>query len=348
MFNQLGFGARGLLVAAVLAVAGCEHRAMPGMAERVAAVDEARLRAHVATLARIGPATATRPTSAGWVAKLYNPDAQAEKVAYIRSQLEPLGYTIELERFTCELAPRWRADGDLPGINVIATKRGTTQPDRVLELCAHYDTRNGPGADDNCSGVAGVLEVARVLATWPAEKTLRFCFFDFEEIGKFDFSGSGSGKHVERIRQAAEKCEGMLNFEMIGYAVEGAETQRAPVRVPLVADVPHTGNFIAVIGNLRSGGLAGDFERAAKTHAPDLHLFMLKRFGGFFADGARSDHVPYWRAGLKGVMITDTANFRNPNYHGRADTADTLNYRFMADIVRAATVCLAMRAGSAH
>jgi hypothetical protein len=348
MRPSFAFAVRAVWVAAIFARAGCAQRASPEVAARVAEVHEARLRADVAALARIGPAVSTRFTNAGWVAKFYNPAAQAEKIAYIRSQLEPLGYTIELENFTCELAPNWRADGDLPGVNVIATKRGRTEPGRVLELGAHYDTRAGPGADDNCSGVAGVLEVARALAPWPAGKTIRFCFFDFEEIGKHDFSGSGSGQHVERIKRAPETCEGLLNFEMIGYAVEGAETQQAPLRVPLIADVPHTGNFITVIGNLRSGGFAGDFTRAAKTYAPGLRVFAVKRFGGFFADGARSDHVPYWNAGLKGVMITDTANFRNPNYHGRTDTAGTLNYPFMADVVRAATACLAERTGRAR
>ncbi len=302
-------------------------------------MSQARLQADVGTLTRIGSAIdvlregATRRLGPG------NLHSQADKLAYIRGQLEPLGYVIEVETF--ELPARFRVMPGVRGMNLFATKRGTTQPDRVLELGAHYDTMATPGADDNSSGVAGVLEVARVLAPVPSAKTIRYCFFDFEELGML-----GSADHAGRIKAAKENFEGILVFEMIGYAVDGANTQKTPVSVPLLMSPPTTGNFIAVLGNMKSGSLGAAFERAADQGSPPLRYFSLNRLAGFIKDAARSDQSPYWNAGLPGVMITDTANFRNPNYHHLSDTIETLNFDFLTQVVRAAALCLQELAGA--
>lgn len=324
----------------LLGLAGCVADVSRASRARAEAVNEERLRADVARLVEIGSAIDVRREGATRRLGPGNLRAQADKLAHLRGVLEPLGYAIEIETF--DLPPRY-ATAQHRGMNLIATKRGTTQPDRVLELGAHYDTMSNPGADDNSSGVAGALEVARLLAQVPLAKTVRFCFFDFEELGML-----GSAEHVRRITTGPkkEKFEGVLVFEMIGYAVDGANTQRMPFRVPLLVDPPRTGNFIAVLGDMRSGPLGAAFERAADRVTPPLRYFSLNRLAGFVPDAARSDHAMYWKANLPGVMLTDTANFRNPHYHKATDLPETLNFAFMAQVVRATTLCLLEQAGT--
>jgi len=104
---------------------------------------------------------------------------QSQKISYISSELEEYGYSVSREEF--EL-PFLSFNEEIKGINIFATKKGSVSSNEIFELGAHYDTRDGPGADDNCSGVAGVLEVARVLADVQTEKTIRFCFFDLAEL----------------------------------------------------------------------------------------------------------------------------------------------------------------------
>ena len=100
------------------------------------------------------------------------------------------------------------------------------------------------------------------------------------------------------------------------------------------------GNFIAVVGNLRSGSLGNRFEDAADTYVPELPYFSANRLGGFFRDALRSDHKPYWDNGYRAIMLTDTANFRNPHYHQPSDVSDTLNYTFLQGVTRATAATL--------
>jgi hypothetical protein len=103
---------------------------------------------------------------------------------------------------------------------------------------------------------------------------------------------------------------------------------------------PTTGNFIAVVGNFRSGGLGNRFERAAKDYVPALPYFSANRVGGLFRDALRSDHKPYWDEGYRAIMLTDTANFRNPHYHRASDTPDTLNFTFLRRVTQAVAATL--------
>jgi len=202
---------------------------------------------------------------------------------------------------------------------------------------AHYDTvRNCPGADDNGSGVAGVLEIARVLVDHRPERTVRMCFFAAEEVGLV-----GSRAHVERIlADSSRRVDGLLDLEMIGYRVHEQGSQDAPVRIPLIASIPQQGDFILVAGNFQSGGLGNIFEGCVDRYVPGLKYFSANRIAGFFGDAARSDHYPYWQAGLRGIMLTDTANFRNPHYHRRTDTIDTIDFEFLCAVSRATAAAL--------
>jgi len=250
-------------------------------------------------------------------------------VEYLEKRLMQLGYQVQREA----VGP-WRG---VEQVNLIVEIEGLVDPTTVVEVGAHYDTvKNCPGADDNGSGVAGLLEIARVLVHHRPERTVRMCFFAAEEVGLV-----GSRAHVDRIlADSSRRVDGLLDLEMIGYRVFEEGSQDAPVRIPLIASIPHQGDFILVAGNFQSGGLGNIFERCVDRYVPGLKYFSANRIAGFFGDAARSDHYPYWQAGLRGIMLTDTANFRNPHYHRRTDTIDTIDFEFLCAVSRATAAAL--------
>lgn len=290
----------------------------PAIVESIVEITPASARVHVEKLVEIGP----RPS--------HEPEPTNAAAEYILGQLVEYGYVPEEERF--EARSRWEGfTGEKrEHRNIIAQVVGTQQPGRILEIGAHYDTHPfSPGADDNTSGVAGLLEIARVLAKKPLDRTVRFCFFAMEEDGLF-----GSRHHVERLREVGERVDGIFVLEMIGYTSSEEGSQKAPIRIPLLFSPPRRGEFIAVIGNFTSGGLGNRYEDCAERYEPALRYHSLNRIGGLFRDSARSDHSPYWAAGMRGIMLTDTANFRNPHYHRPTDTIDTLDFDFLAGVTR--------------
>ena len=305
-----------LLFAAVIGLTtatGCTLQ--PQVASCVDNVDTRLLRNQLETLTAIGP----RP--------LRDKAASERTVAHLQTILESYGYEVSREEF---------AVGGYTGINLFATLQGGDRADEFIELSAHYDTVPGsPGADDNSSGVVGVLEAARVLADVPLRRSIRFCLFGAEEIGLL-----GSRHHVEQLEKLPGKTLGLLNFEMIGYTSTEPESQATPIRIPLLVNPPRTGDFICVVGNVSSGGVGNRFERAARRYVPELKIFSLNRIGGFLGDAARSDHFPYWNAGRRAVMITDTANFRNPHYHRESDTIDEIDFDFLTNVVPAGVATL--------
>ena len=256
-------------------------------------------------------------------------DETRRTVEYLEEKLRLLGYQVEREA-----VGRWRG---IEQVNLIVEIEGLVDPTIVVEVGAHYDTvRNCPGADDNGSGVAGLLEIARVLVHHRPERTVRWCFFAAEEVGLV-----GSRAHVDHILgDSSRRVDGLLDLEMIGYRVHEQGSQDAPVRIPLIAAIPHRGDFILVAGNFQSGGLGNIFERCVDQYVPELKYFSANRIAGFFGDAARSDHFPYWQAGLRGIMLTDTANFRNPHYHRPTDTIDTIDFDFLCAVTRATTAAV--------
>ncbi|MEV8511388.1 M20/M25/M40 family metallo-hydrolase [Dactylosporangium sp. NPDC051484] len=229
---------------------------------------------------------------------------------YITEELSAMGLAVRVERY----------GGELHQVNLVAEIQGGTSDDAV-ELCAHWDSvEESPGADDNASGVAGVLEAARALrdAELPA-RTIRFCFFGGEEE-----SFLGSKAHMAHITPRTES----IVFEMIGFT---AARQRFPGELAGVVDPPERGDFIALVADEASQGLLARF--AGHLEVPGLPLVLP----GFAREVAmRSDHVPYWNTGRRALLVTDTADYRNPHYHRPGDTADTLDYSFAAGVVAAA------------
>jgi len=310
------------LLSGLLLVGGCTEDAQrKDITELIGQIDQVRLRSHVASLTQYGP----RPAGAM--------RATRHAVSYIKAQLVSFGYQ------PFEESPDLTAVQNQAGagfVNIIAEYSGSGTPSSILELGAHYDTvATSPGADDNASGVAAVLEIARVLSQATMKPTVRFCFFALEEDGR-----DGSRYHVQQIQARNENMNGAIILEMVGYATQRQDTQRTPARIPWLFSPPTTGNFVAVVGNLRSGGLGNHFEKALATYVPALPYFSANRVGGLFRDALRSDHKPYWDAGYRAIMLTDTANFRNPHYHRPSDTTDTLNFGFLQQITQAIAAML--------
>jgi len=224
-------------------------------------------------------------------------------------------------------------------VNLYATIPGAVRPERILEISAHYDTvPNTVGADDNGSGVAALLEVARLLAADPPDCTVRLCFFAAEEIGL-----KGSREHVRRIQESGEISQvfGLINLDAVGLYRDEPDSQQSPARIPFVVWPPTTGNFLTIIGANGSASLAGLVEDSGKLYAPELPLYVLGRLGGFLPDARRSDHAPYWDADIPAVFLTDTGEFRSDNYHRPADALDTVDLprlRQVAVLVTAAAL----------
>jgi aminopeptidase YwaD len=241
---------------------------------------------------------------------------------YLRDELAGYGYTVVDEPY-----------GEAPHqVNLLATLDGRDSAAPLLEIGAHWDSVQGsPGADDNASGVAGVLAAARVLGSLgERERGIRFCLFGEEEEWMI-----GSREHVAAVDAAGEAVEGLIVLEMIGFRDARHGAQRSPLRIPGVFSPPHTADFIAVIADLRSLPFVNAVRRSARQYVPGLHVFAVKRLGGMLRAAARSDHLRYWRTRRRGLLVTDTANLRNPHYHKATDTLSTLDLDFAADVTRA-------------
>ena len=250
----------------------------------------------------------------------------APALRHIHNEMTSYGFKVSVERFGSELHE----------VNLVAEHHGSLGPDRALtdqivELCAHWDSvEESPGADDNASGVAGVLEAARVLALTPRESrhALRFCFFGEEEPGML-----GSAAHVELLSQGNGERIDAFVFEMIGF-VSGS--QSFPPELAGLVEVPERGDFIGAVAEPGSIGLLEAFVAAAV----DVPTFSLVIPDILLDTVARSDHVPYWRAGHRALMLTDTAEFRNPHYHEQTDVARTLDLDFAAKVTTATVLAL--------
>lgn len=286
------------------------------------------------------------------------------------SSVETLMRCVEKERWADDLAfvaqPRspgskhWQAVQDLcaarfaehgytverhdygTGINVLGVRAGES-PEQVV-VSAHYDHIPGcSGADDNASGVAGVLETARVLAAGRWRRTLVVACWDQEEDGMI-----GSRAWAARARERGEAIAAAFIYEMIGFRVDAPDSQRLPPGSELVfpavvagiAERGNRGDFLAAIGDSGSHEALAAFERragAVELPVVTLALSPLLQRAAAAADLDRSDHSAFWRNDYPGIMLTDTADFRNPHYHCEfgEDAAETLDADFAARTVRA-------------
>ncbi|MEO0416600.1 MAG: M28 family peptidase, partial [Verrucomicrobiota bacterium] len=243
---------------------------------------------------------------------------------YLTAEFEKIGVgTVADQWFQTANGSRYR--------NVSLLIGDATKP-RII-VGAHYDAYSiYPGADDNASGVAGLIELARLVAASPIESPVEFVAYPLEEPPHFGTREMGSWQHADATKRAGVECKYMISLEMIGYFTDEKGSQDYPLPL-LKAIYPSTGDFIAVAGNFDHRDLIQEFKIGMRCceNLPIVSISAPRQLPGIDF----SDHRNYWMAGFPAIMITDTAFYRNKNYHTVEDTAEKLDFDKMASVVAA-------------
>ena len=253
---------------------------------------------------------------------VWNAEALYAAALYIRNTLENLGYQVRTQRFE---------SGGHMVQNLEVELQGTTAPEEIIILGAHYDSVFGtPGANDNASGVAALLEIARLLAGNSHARTLRLVAFANEEPPFFLTRDMGSLMYAAHSRHRGEQIKAMLALETIGYYTDQPGSQHYPF--PYNLFYPDTGNFIGFVGNLSSWRLV----RKSIAAFRDSTAFPSEGVAapGWIPGVGWSDHWSFWQAGYPAIMITDTAFYRYQHYHAATDTPEKLDYPSLARVTR--------------
>lgn len=251
----------------------------------------------------------------------FNPVAYRAVRQYVQEQLEQWG-KVQTHDFISQ-----DVSSQQEGVNLILDLPGERDKPPVL-IGAHYDGVPGsPGADDNASGVAVLLELARAIAQTPARVPVRFIAFDLEEYGML-----GSRAYATDLRNQGEVIRFMLSLEMLGYCDPTPGSQKYPPGLKFW--YPNQGDFIALVGNVvtifEMIHLSHDFRRNGVSCE-----WLPAGIRGKIVPATRlSDHSPFWDQGYKALMVTDTAFLRNPNYHQASDRVETLNLDFMSRVCK--------------
>jgi Zn-dependent M28 family amino/carboxypeptidase len=285
-----------------------------------------RLQVHVDRLAGL---IGARPVT--------NPLAFEAAARYIERELQQLDDAVERE---------WYDVGEHQVANIIVSRTGTRLPHEIIVLGAHYDTvTTTPGADDNASAVAVLIETARLLRQVKLRRTVRFVGFACEEPPHFHMDTMGSQVHARGCRTRREKIIGMLCLEMVGYYTSAPGSQNVPSGIPRIVRwlFPHRGDFLAAVGNLRSFALSWNFRRGFKR-ASRLPLFSIA-LPESIHEIRLSDNSSFWDQGYPALMLTDTSFLRNPHYHQATDTPETLDYERMTQVTLGVTGAIKRLAG---
>jgi len=311
------FGSGGLLALAFVGL--CAANAMPGTSfqgELPVPTDEVhalelRLKAHVDALA----------TSIG-ERRVGHGDSLRRAQDYVTGALRNIdgvgGSRVRFEDLGAEGSGAQNVIFEIPGVSK-----------ELVVVGAHYDSApTTPGANDNASGVAATLELARRFATGRHHRCLRFVLFANEEPPYFQNPGMGSLEHARASRERGDKVTAMLALESLGHYSNAPESQHYPG--PLRLFFPDRGNFVGFVGNLSSHGLVRGAIRAFRrtTAFPSEGAVLPSRVPGV----GWSDHWSFWQANYPAIMLTDTAIFRDPNYHEPTDIASELDYLSLARV----------------
>lgn len=254
-------------------------------------------------------------------------------------QFGPLGLAKARDHIRAQMASRpiqleeqiFGHQGDA-GINLIGTLLAEGDTDAVYIIDGHYDTvGTTPGADDNATGTAGMLEAMRVLSMFNSQAHIKFIGFDKEELGLV-----GSRYHANHI-EPNEDIQGLINFEMIGYTCSGQ---------PECVNFPNADTSIYNIKSRFADTLSDTFMQIGASHVPALKITAVTDDGDF--NFRRSDHAPFWDLGVDALFLTDGANFRTPHYHQSSDRLPTLDTAFMTQVVKTAVGTVATLAGVNH
>lgn len=290
-----------------------ERTPVPGqkafIASQITQITEERLLGHLESLVGI-----RHPVAA--------PEGLRASQAYISEQMKSFGLDLLEEAIQGEPNERF--------VNLIGRESGGRAGKKILVVGAHYDTiSESPGADDNASGLAVLLEVARILAPLRGKLTPQFVAFSLEEEGFL-----GSDHYARQIRRNKIPLWGAMILECVGYTDARPGSQTAPAGLPM--KLPSRGDFIGLVGNAAAEPIQKAYEAAVATYCPELPCvsLLVPGKGETLPDTRRSDHVPFWDRGYRAVMLTDTAEFRNPNYHKKSDRLKTLDLTFMTGVAR--------------
>jgi len=221
--------------------------------------------------------------------------------------------------------------------NITATKKGIDNENDWILLGAHYDAAWGsPGADDNASGVAILLEAANIISKLKLYKTVEFSAFTLEEPQPQTIHFLiGSDLFAKESKRLKKRYEAVFILESVGYTdnEEGSQVTPLFVRIP----VPKKGNFLGVIANRKSQSIMEAFCSISDQYVPELSVVPYKvPFNGRIIPETRfSDHASFWDQGYPALMLTDTAMFRNPHYHTSHDRYETLDFDFMLNVTKA-------------
>jgi Zn-dependent M28 family amino/carboxypeptidase len=253
---------------------------------------------------------------------IYIPENLKAARDYVQGFWKRHGYEVTIQSFRVQ---------NVACENLVAEIQGRSRPDEIVVVGAHYDTVSwSPGANDNGSAVAALLELSRLFKNESPEKTMRFVAFANEEPPFFKTSSMGSLVYAKACRGDNENIIGMVCLETMGYYREERKTQKYPV--PLSFFYPDTGNFLAVVGNLRSKPLVQSFARRFMAES-DFPVECAAITDFIPLPGIDwSDHWSFWKCGYQAIMLTDTALFRYPYYHSSEDTSDKLTYRSLARV----------------
>ncbi len=278
---------------------------------------ETQLRQHVAVLAQMHRTPRTR--------------AHRQAADYVNRHLHSSGFSVRESPFT---------DVGLPGTNLLTIPEHNSTDLPLLIIGAHYDTvPESPGADDNASGVAALLELARwirpdLLSGGPFSAALQLAAYDLEEYGMV-----GSMVHARELKRTRPSIRGMISLEMLGYTDHRPGSQRLPPH--LARFYPNVGSFIGVCGNEASRALVQSVAQSMKiVEGLPVESIAVSGNGELLPEVRLSDHSSFWDRGYQALMITDTSFFRNPHYHQTNDTPQTLDYPFLAKVT--AGVCEAV------
>ncbi len=252
---------------------------------------------------------------------VFKPEELEASARYIERAFAGLGYAVALQRFQS-------GPGEVRNIEVEVA--GGARADEIVLIGAHYDSVAGAvGANDNGSGVAAMIELARLFRHARPERTLRFVAFANEEPPFFQTDAMGSRHYARRSKARGENIVAMFSLETIGWYSEQPGSQRYPF--PLSFFYPSTGNFIAFVSNLASRPLLHEVIASFRRHA----AFPSEGVAApaFIPGVDWSDHWAFWKEGYPALMVTDTAPYRYPHYHTMQDTPDKVDYERLARVV---------------
>lgn len=252
----------------------------------------------------------------------HRPEELARTAEYLTAELAAAGHPVERQEYEVEGTVCANLEVEFPG---------TIRPDEIVVVGAHYDSVSGsPAANDNGSGVAAVLALARRFSGSRHDRTLRLVAFVNEEQPYAHTEQMGSWVYARRCRERGENVTAMLSLETIGCYSDAPGSQQYPAGLGLL--YPKIGNFIAFVGHTRYAQLVRDVVQAFREHEPFPSQAGV--MPDAVSDFGRSDHWSFWQEGYPALMVTDTAPFRYRYYHTAEDTVDKIDFERTARVVR--------------